>query len=47
MKPEIKLQTPQGDKGFPLVRQDIKTGTFEEEGARDHWSTSKGVCKWA
>lgn len=30
MKPEIKLQTPQGDKTFPLVRQDIKTGTFEE-----------------
>jgi hypothetical protein len=30
MKPEIKLQTPQGDKTFPLVRQDIKTGSFEE-----------------
>jgi hypothetical protein len=30
MKPEIKLQTPQGDRTFPLVRQDIKTGTFEE-----------------
>ncbi|HKR80761.1 MAG TPA: hypothetical protein VJR69_13725 [Nitrospira sp.] len=30
MKPEIKLQTPQGDKTFPLVRQDIKTGGIEE-----------------
>lgn len=30
MKPEIKLQTPQGDKTFPLLRQDIKTGGFEE-----------------
>jgi hypothetical protein len=24
MKPEIKLQTPQGDKTFPLVRQDTR-----------------------
>ena len=30
MKPEIKLQTPQGDKTYPLVRQDIKTGGIEE-----------------
>jgi hypothetical protein len=30
MKPEIKLQTPQGDQTFPLVRQDIKTGGIEE-----------------
>ncbi|HKY71286.1 MAG TPA: hypothetical protein VJL88_05155 [Nitrospira sp.] len=30
MKPEIKLQTPQGEKTFPLVRQDIKTGGIEE-----------------
>lgn len=30
MKPEIKLQTPEGDKTFPLVRQDIKTGGIEE-----------------
>jgi hypothetical protein len=30
MKPEIKLHTPDGDKTFPLVRQDIKTGGFEE-----------------
>jgi hypothetical protein len=30
MKPEIKLQTAQGDKTFPLVRQDIKTGGIEE-----------------
>lgn len=30
MKPEIKLQTPQGDKTFPLERQDIKTGGIEE-----------------
>jgi hypothetical protein len=30
MKPEIKLQTPEGDKTFPLVRQDIKTGSIEE-----------------
>ena len=29
-KPEIKLQTPQGDQTFPLVRQDIKTGGIEE-----------------
>ncbi|HTL61837.1 MAG TPA: hypothetical protein VL261_09340 [Nitrospira sp.] len=30
MKPEIKLQTPDGDKTYPLVRQDIKTGGIEE-----------------
>jgi hypothetical protein len=30
MKPEIKLQTQDGDKTFPLVRQDIKTGSIEE-----------------
>ena len=30
MKPEIKLQTPEGDKTFPLIRQDIKTGGIEE-----------------
>jgi hypothetical protein len=30
MKPEIKLQNPEGDKTFPLVRQDIKTGGIEE-----------------
>lgn len=30
MKPEIKLQTSEGDKTFPLVRQDIKTGGIEE-----------------
>ena len=30
MKPEIKLQTPEGDKTFPLMRQDIKTGGIEE-----------------
>jgi hypothetical protein len=30
MKPEIKLQTAQGDKTFPLERQDIKTGGIEE-----------------
>jgi hypothetical protein len=30
MKPEIKLQTPEGDRTFPLVRQDIKTGGIEE-----------------
>jgi hypothetical protein len=27
---KIKLQTPQGDQTFPLVRQDIKTGGIEE-----------------
>ena len=30
MKPEIKLQTPQVDRTFPLFRQDIKTGGIEE-----------------
>jgi hypothetical protein len=30
MKPEIKLQTPDGDKTYPLLRQDIKTGGIEE-----------------
>jgi hypothetical protein len=30
MKPEIKLQTAQGDKTFPLEPQDIKTGGIEE-----------------
>lgn len=30
MKPEIKLETAQGERTFPLERQDIKTGTIEE-----------------
>lgn len=30
MKPEIKLATPQGEKVFPIERQEIKTGVFEE-----------------
>jgi hypothetical protein len=30
MKPEIKLQTAQGERTFPLTRQDIKTGGIEE-----------------
>lgn len=30
MKPELKLRTPEGDQTFPLGRQEIKTGTFEE-----------------
>jgi hypothetical protein len=34
MKPEIKLQTPQGDKTFPLVRQDVKTGGTEKGALR-------------
>lgn len=30
MKPEIKLETAEGDKTFPLDRQEVKTGTIEE-----------------
>lgn len=30
MKPEIKLETAQGERTFPLERQDIKAGTIEE-----------------
>jgi hypothetical protein len=30
MKPEIKLETAQGERTFPLERQDIKKGTIEE-----------------
>lgn len=30
MKPEIKLETAEGDKTFPLHRQEIKTGAIEE-----------------
>lgn len=30
MKPEIKLETADGDRTFPLGRQEIKTGTLEE-----------------
>jgi hypothetical protein len=30
MKPEIKLETKEGDKTFPLRRQEIRTGTIEE-----------------
>lgn len=30
MKPEIKLETAEGDRTFPLGRQEIKTGTLEE-----------------
>jgi hypothetical protein len=28
------LQTPKGDKTFPLVRQDVKTGGTEEGALR-------------
>ena len=30
LKPEIKLATPEGEKVFPIERQEIKTGVFEE-----------------
>lgn len=30
MKPEIKIETAEGDKTFPLHRQEIKAGTIEE-----------------
>jgi len=30
MKPEIKLRTPEGEKTYPLGRQEVKTGGIEE-----------------
>lgn len=30
MKPEIKLATPEGERVFPIERQEIKTGGIEE-----------------
>jgi hypothetical protein len=30
MKPEIKLATSEGEKVFPIERQEIKTGGIEE-----------------
>lgn len=30
MKPEIKLRTEEGERTFPLSRQEIKTGPFED-----------------
>ena len=30
MKPEIKLPTSEGEKVFPIERQEIKTGGIEE-----------------
>ncbi len=30
MKPEIKLRTADGEQSFPLARQEIKTGPFED-----------------